>query len=1457
MMADAAPKGRSQHITGHEMSIKNGFVFPIVILVLFQVLPFHFTSGSDNDVPPVFDPDLGIVTERTSRIEGGCYNDSDGNRIDDHIDHFIRRDPLARFDVFVNYNRGISDEHLPQLRSLHLVPAFVSKYIDTVLIEDVGLVDISSVLGLPDVLCVENAPMVYPMLDVSVGAVKAKHSDTYSLTVWEDLGLTGEDVNVALIDSGADDSIHAGLRGKFVWGVDTSSQLGYVERNPDDGVGHGTHCAGIIMGTGSDTDDIGVAPNASLVDCKVGDVATLGAATPANFMEGLEWVRENADRYNISVLSISMGTEATTDGTDAYARLANQVVEAGVTVVVAIGNDDNSNNANVVSSPGSADKVITVGALNERDTVEREDDTIARYSQQGPRPSDGDNDDIDELKPDLVAPGTGISSCMYNTRSNYITFSGTSMSTPHVSGVVALMKQAYPSLKPSEIKEVLRHSSEKKGTSSYPDRDDKYNTLYGWGMMDAYGAVRRAKDLSTPGLNMPSYVDSGSRFNVRAKMDIGRTSYMENRETIKWNVAFPDFFSPPDNITVSTSPGAEAEVIWQTPYVEDGNWNIDVQIDILSSNGDLVEVAPEIEFNATAPHVAAAQEFGFTLNTSLNDVFSPERTHVLTVGASAEHKPDLSIDSNDISFSKNPANAGDEVTIYANVSNVGLSDVYSADVNFYDGNPTSGILIGTDEIDVPATSICQARITWEATSGPIHNIFVVVDPDDEIDEISEINNTASRPLRVSGGVNLAPDAALSATPIPADINEEIKFDGSGSTDTPPGQVTEWNFFFGDGTDSGWLPVAYAYYRYPVVGNYTATLTVRDNGGKESTNDAHVDITIKELMGGNMGFYLLDDGDLTLSKPDGSEGRTKPCPNGYTPYPFPASPVGRVEYREIGGWTMDYPLVTRTLVERGTLSFWIRNQDDERAFDAQFRAKISVNEETLLEGETEDIYIEPGSPPLKIDLYTNMTDLELKYHSNVEIALEVKVNGEGLELVYWEQRCPSGFEIRYFPTENDKPHILDAPDVTGSVYEEVFLSVAAEDADGKILEYRWDLDGDLEWDIETGENHTKTVYNVPDEYQVNVMAVDDDGASVIAHFAANIYEWGHNLPPEVGIDFPRNGTTLTGPTVFYGAAWDDTGIKKVLARVDERPWESAYGNETWDYEVIPFSLEVGKHKFSVKAIDIDEEESEIASIVFFVDTPRTPPWIERLEAFPEIVNNSGQGTTVITVRVNDKDGLEDIEYVELDLRVLGLGRKKCTMDRPGTYVLTVAIPMGAPTGKHGISVEVRDRSGLKDTANITLEIVEKNHPPEVEDLTDRRIVMIGKTESLKVSVRVTDPNGRGDVSEVYIDLAPLGVNRKKYLNDDGVLGDGKESDDNYTFEYVLSRDITPGKKTFTITAVDQGGLSGSINITVTFRETETDEAGGSKGYGNYRVAIPIIIILVFGIIYILIRRYKSH
>ena len=1406
-----------------------------------------------------FSPDVRGGAESQPRL--AAYNDSDGNRIDDYIDSKTSEDPDITFDVFVNYHAGIRKRQILDLEGLGLRPSFISKYINTLILEKVSRDAMEEILELEDVAGIEYAPPLLPGLDISTRAVKARPSQEYRPTVWGDLELTGHGVNVAIIDTGVDDVVHSGLRGKFVRGVDTSSPLGYMEMNPDDGVGHGTHCAGIIMGTGEGGDQIGIAPNASLIDCKVGDTVTLGSATPTNFMEGLEWVRDNAERHNITVLSISMGTEHSTNGDDAVSRMANEVVDAGVTVVVAIGNDDGSHNANVVSSPGSADKVITVGALNDRNTVSRSDDHIAAYSQSGPRPGDGDSDREDELKPDIVAPGTDISSCMHNTRTGYIHFSGTSMATPHVAGLAALMKQAFPSLRPPEIKEILHHSAEAKGNPYDSGVDDKYNTLYGWGMIDAYGAVRRASDIRSSRLAMPGYVGSGSRLTVKAMMDLSRNVNMVKPDSVTWKISYPVYFSSPENITMSVHQDAEAELEWESPYIENEMWMIEARTDVTGIHGEMLEVSPELEFQSWAPHVGEEQRFSFRINATLNGVECPERAVSLTVGGAAEHMADLTVNPNDIAFSSNPADAGEEVTISVNVSNVGLSDTFGVNVDFFDGNPTSGIPIGSDEIDVAGRETAQASTVWMATPGTLHNIFVVVDPGDEIDELSETNNTASKPLVVRGGVNLEPTAALEADPKTADIGEWVSFSGAGSTDPPPGQVTEWRFSFGDGNDSGWLPVDYADHSYEIPGIYIAFLTVRDNGGKESTNDATVEITVKELVGGNMGFYLTGTGNLSTSGPKGSIPDSAPVPNGYTPYPFPGSPVGRVEYKEIGEWRFSCPRETRNLVERGTMTFWIRNVNEDRGFDAQFRARVAVNGENILEGETAEVPVEAGSQPLRFDIYEDGLDTMLKYLSDVEILLEGKVNGNDLELVYGSERFPGGFTTKYLPEENEPPNILEAPDVVGRVGEEVTVEITAEDGDGTILSYRWDFDNDHEWDMETAEGNVTHVFDIPDEHRVNFMVVDDDGAGSEAYLVAEIYTKGVSEPPVVLIEHPANGSTLRELITFRGSASDDIGIDRVQVSLDQGGWTTVSGSESWEYDIDPGQLEPGMHMFSVKATDIDEIESAIASIVFFVEDPGSPPVIASTSVEPGVVNNSGAEIVTISVRATDENGPEDIRSVMAELGEIGRGQMNCERVGEDEYGLDVKVPRGTPPGEKILGIIVSDSGGRTALGNVSLTVVEMDHAPELEVESGTIRVDMRIDRSFVVTVIVSDGNGPEDIVEVTADLTAMAGGEEVELNDRGHDGDEEAEDGIYTLKYDLSPDTAPGRRSINIRARDRSGLVVGLEMSVVIIGSSDgvpeEEEGTSRSLMVYGGIGIVVLFLLCGVGYIFRRKYKSH
>lgn len=181
-------------------------------------------------------------------------------------------------------------------------------------------------------------------------------------------------------------------------------------------------------------------------------------------------------------------------------------------MVVAAGNDGPNNRG--FSPPASADGAIVVGAVDDRGTVDREDDEVADFSSRGPRASDGDDDPYDELKPDVVAPGVDITSLAnsFSTlpAAGYVTASGTSFSAPIVAGVVALMLEANPSLTPRQVREILHITAEARGEPydpSLPFPHSKWNPAYGYGIVNAYEAVRMALALKGAALPAPHLLD--------------------------------------------------------------------------------------------------------------------------------------------------------------------------------------------------------------------------------------------------------------------------------------------------------------------------------------------------------------------------------------------------------------------------------------------------------------------------------------------------------------------------------------------------------------------------------------------------------------------------------------------------------------------------------------------------------------------------------------------------------------------------------------------------------------------------------------------------------------------------------------------------------------------------------------------------------------------------------------
>jgi len=271
--------------------------------------------------------------------------------------------------------------------------------------------------------------------------------------------LSGRGVTIAVLDTGVapvDDLVTP--RNRIVAFADFVNG----RKMPYDDNAHGTHVAAIAAGNGvrSGGKYAGIAPGANIAAVKILDEEGKGSA--ADVLAGVQWVIDNHERYNIRVANLSIGT-ADVGSADPLVRAVEAAWDAGIVMLVAAGN--NGPAAGTVTSPGNSRKVITVGASDDDKTVTIWDDSVVHFSGRGPTAEC-------IVKPDIIAPGAEITSCLTNTplsdarraalrivSPDYVEMSGTSMSTPLVAGAVALLLERQPGLTPNDVKLLLKKSA--------------------------------------------------------------------------------------------------------------------------------------------------------------------------------------------------------------------------------------------------------------------------------------------------------------------------------------------------------------------------------------------------------------------------------------------------------------------------------------------------------------------------------------------------------------------------------------------------------------------------------------------------------------------------------------------------------------------------------------------------------------------------------------------------------------------------------------------------------------------------------------------------------------------------------------------------------------------------------------------------------------------------------------
>ncbi|MGN0299026.1 MAG: S8 family peptidase [Lachnospiraceae bacterium] len=269
---------------------------------------------------------------------------------------------------------------------------------------------------------------------------------------------TGRGVTVAILDTGVF-ARHPDLKGR----IKVFCDFVRGKREAYDDNSHGTHVAGIICSSGSLSDGYvrGVAPSADLAVLKVLDA--YGNGKTFQMLRGIDWILKNYKKYGIRIVNISVGAlpEKGEGEQSALVRAVNRLWDTGLVVCVAAGNEGKKKEDwSSITVPGISRKAITVGSSDDEEMIDNKSGKrLVHYSGRGPTA-----DCI--CKPEIVAPGTNIISLNSYYASGgkpYSIKSGTSMSTPMVSGAIALLLEKYPWMTNTEVKLRLREKSDDLG----------------------------------------------------------------------------------------------------------------------------------------------------------------------------------------------------------------------------------------------------------------------------------------------------------------------------------------------------------------------------------------------------------------------------------------------------------------------------------------------------------------------------------------------------------------------------------------------------------------------------------------------------------------------------------------------------------------------------------------------------------------------------------------------------------------------------------------------------------------------------------------------------------------------------------------------------------------------------------------------------------------------------------
>jgi len=601
--------------------------------------------------PFIWDQDQNHLDDRIETVHALGY--SFAFELNDTLQH--KRIDVANlpgglvFGVYVEFLQTPTPTNLLALAALGM--PVLHRFEEIPAVRSLGtFAQVQAAKALPGVDRVEAIPILYPMLHSGTASAGVRDPSGQVFPTWSGMGgASGEGVVVAILDTGINDDAqgsypgHESLIGRCVGGANFTYGDSSLDTprggsvNPTDHGGaatssHGTHVAGIILGNGGSSGfAIGVAPQARFVDVKV--LNDVGVGT--GIAEALDWCIHNrtrdwgagADYQGIDVINLSLSNSDESDGNDVASRLADRAVQLGMVVVASVGNDGKAQH---VPSPAGGDRVLAVGAFDNQRTPLNGDDAFATFSNYGPRAEDGDVNAADEQKPDLLASGVAVLSAdgdLSSDGAQYHRLTGTSMAAAFVTGAVAALRSAYPSLTPDQIAQVLRATAYRPLSGVPPGltlSDPGWYSPIGFGALDlhaAYLELAQPERSQVRRLELHGTVDQITA-TVRTMRERGTASFVFERAPDVAGV--PGTFAPYDSVAAAgdstLADGTNMQSyshVWNVPLEERG---VPFWYRIAYTEGGVRWSGPSRKFSSPSGPPVATVEVTVVHNAYDNDI---------------------------------------------------------------------------------------------------------------------------------------------------------------------------------------------------------------------------------------------------------------------------------------------------------------------------------------------------------------------------------------------------------------------------------------------------------------------------------------------------------------------------------------------------------------------------------------------------------------------------------------------------------------------------------------------------------------------------------------------------------------------------------------------------------------------------------------------------------------------